>query len=96
MTLSYSFVKLALQEAGPVRKGHARGRHRRRREPRPYFGELLHLDGSPHAWLRRCPDERQTLITVVDDATTQSLDAQLWPTETAAAVFTALHTVCTA
>ena len=28
--LSYSFVKLALQEAGLVRKGRARGRHRRR------------------------------------------------------------------
>src|SRR5437016_2801398 len=35
VTLSYSFVKLALQEAGLVRKGRARGRHRRRREPRP-------------------------------------------------------------
>src|SRR5881296_1828260 len=33
VTLSYSFVRLALQEAGLVRKGHARGRHRRRREP---------------------------------------------------------------
>ena len=46
-TLSYSFVKLALQEAGLVRKGRARGRHRRRRAPRACFGELLHLDGSP-------------------------------------------------
>src|SRR5262245_39368225 len=34
VTLSYSFVKLALQEAGLVRKGRARGRHHRRREPR--------------------------------------------------------------
>jgi len=60
VTLSYSFVKLALQEAGLVRKGRARGRHRRRREPRPCFGELLHLDGSRHAWLRLCPDAQQT------------------------------------
>jgi len=58
--LSYSFVKLALQEAGLVRKGRARGRHRRRREPRACFGELLHLDGSPHAWLARCPTERHS------------------------------------
>ena len=49
VTLSYSFVKLALQEAGLVRKGRARGRHRRRREPRACLGELLHLDGSDHA-----------------------------------------------
>jgi Winged helix-turn helix len=59
LRLSYSFVKLALQEAGLVRKGRARGRHRRRREPRACFGELLHLDGSPHAWLARCPTERR-------------------------------------
>lgn len=95
VTLSYSFVKLALQEAGLVRKARARGRHRRRREPRACFGELLHLDGSPHAWLRRCPDERQTLIAVLDDATKRLLYAQLWPAETTAAVFTALHAVCT-
>jgi hypothetical protein len=93
--LSYSFVKLALQEAGLVRKARARGRHRRRREPRASFGELLHLDGSPHAWLRRCPDERQTLIAVLDDATKRLLYAQLWPAETTAAVFTALHAVVT-
>jgi transposase len=91
--LSYSFVKLALQEAGLVRKGRARGRHRRRREPRPCFGELLHLDGSPHAWLALCPDERQTMLTVIDDATKRLLYAQLWPTETAEAVMTALRTV---
>jgi transposase len=96
VTLSYSFIKLALQEAGLVRKRRARGRHRRRREPRPCLGELLHLDGSPHVWLRRCPDERQILISVVDDATTRLLYAQLWPGETTAAVFTALHAVCTA
>ena len=94
--LSYSFVKLALQEAGLVRRARARGHHRRRREPRACFGELLHLDGSPHGWLRHCPDERQTLITVVDDATKRLLYAQLWATESTAAVVAALHAVCTA
>jgi transposase len=91
--LSYSFVRLALQEAGLVRKRRARGRHRRRREPRPCFGELLHLDGSPHAWLALCPDQRQTLITVLDDATKRLLYAQLWPAETLHAVLSALTPV---
>src|SRR3989454_2149336 len=96
VTLSYSFVRLALQEAGLVRKRCARGRHRRRREPRPCFGELLHLDGSPHAWLALCPDQRQTLIAVLDDATKRLLYAQLWPAETLQAVMTALaHVVRT-
>jgi len=46
--LSYSFVKKALQAAHLVSKRRARGRHRRRREPRPCFGELVHLDGRRH------------------------------------------------
>jgi transposase len=92
--LSYSFVKLALQEAGLVPKRRARGRHRRRREPRPCFGELLHLDGSPHAWLALCPDQRPVLLTVLDDATKRLLYAQLWPAETSRAVMTAMAEIC--
>jgi transposase len=91
--LSYSFVKRALQEAGLVAKRKARGRHRRRREPRACFGELLHLDGSPHPWLALCPGARQTLIAVVDDATKRVLYAQLWRAETTEAVLTALREV---
>lgn len=93
VTLSYTFVKLALQAAGLVRKGRPRGRHRRRREPRPCFGELLHLDGSRHAWLALRPTEQQTLIAVLDDATKRLLYAQLWPAETTGAVMHALRAV---
>jgi transposase len=96
VTLSYTFVKLALQAAGLVAKRRARGHHRRRRDPRPCFGELLHLDGSPHAWLALVPDARQTLIAVLDDATKRLLYAQLWPAETLGAVMHALaHVVRT-
>ena len=93
VTLSYSFVKLALQEAGLVPTRHARGRHRRRREPRACFGELLAIDGSPHPWLARCPDQQPTMITVIDDATKGLLYAQLWPAETTVAIMTAPATV---
>jgi transposase len=72
-----SFVKKALQAAGLVRKRRPRGRHRRRREPRPCWGELLHLDGSRHRWLALVPDSWQTLLVVVDDATKRLLYAQL-------------------
>ena len=91
--LSYTFVRLALQEAGLVKKHRPRGRHRLRREPRRCFGEMIHLDGSPHPWLALCPDQRPTLITVVDDATRRLLYAQLAPAESAEAVFAALHAV---
>jgi transposase len=91
--VSYTFVKQALREAGLVRKRQARGRHRRRRERRAYFGEMLHIDGSKHAWLALCPEERQTLITVVDDATSRLLHAQLWPAESTQAVLMAVREV---
>jgi transposase len=91
VTLSYSFIKRALQGAGLLPTRRARGRHRRRREPRPCFGELLHLDGSRHAWLALVPELRPTLITVVDDATKRLLSAQLLAGgESTAAVMTAL------
>jgi transposase len=75
--LSYTFVKTALQQAGLLPHPHARGRHRRRREPRPCLGELVHLDGSRHPWLALVPAARPTLLAVVDDATKQLLHAHL-------------------
>jgi len=94
--VSYSFVKKALQVAGLVSKRRARGRHRRRREPRPCFGELVHLDGSRHRWLALVPEAWATLIVVVDDATKQLLYAQLVDHEAGegtAVVMTALWAV---
>jgi transposase len=95
VTVSYSFLKQTLQAAGLVKKHRARGRHRRRREPRACFGELLHIDGSPHAWLALRPTERAVLIVVLDDATKQVLYGQLWPGETTLAIMTALRDVIT-
>lgn len=57
----YAFVKKALQGAGLVAKQRPRGRHRRRRAPRPCLGELLHLDGSRHQWLALLPEQWFTL-----------------------------------
>jgi hypothetical protein len=88
-------VKDALQLAGLVPKHRARGRHRRRREPRACFGELLHIDGSRHAWLAQAPDQRATLVAIPDDATNRVLYAQLWAGETTVAVMTALREVVT-
>lgn len=90
----YAFVKKALQTAGLVARQRARGRHRRRREPRPCFGELLHLDGSRHHWLARVPEQWFTLIAIVDDATKQLLYAELREGgESVAAIMTALRAV---
>src|SRR6266436_3243207 len=94
VTVSYSFVKKALQAAHLVGKRRPRGRHRRRREPRPCFGELLHLDGSRHRWLALVPDRWFTLIAVVDDATKRLLYAEVREGgESVAAILTALRAV---
>jgi transposase len=49
-----------------------RSPHRRRRERKAHFGELVQMDGSFHPWFEdRGPDS--CLLTLVDDATGQTL-----------------------
>jgi hypothetical protein len=93
VTLGYTFVKRLLQTAGLLATRRPRGRHRRRREPRPCFGGLLHIDGSPHAWLALRPTERQTLIPINDDATKRVLYAQLVAAGSTATIMAALWSV---
>jgi len=94
VTLSYTYVKTALQKAGLLPKHRVRGRHRRRREPRPCWGELVHLDGCRHRWLALVPAQWQTLIVAVDDATKRVLYAQLVDGgESVGAIMTALHVI---
>jgi len=80
--VSYTWVKDLLQRTGYVKKAKGRGGHRKRRERRPLFGQMLHLDGSDHPWLALCPDQRQVLLLVVDDATSWNLDGCLVEAET--------------
>ena len=73
--LSYTWVKLALQGAGLVRRGRKRGVHRQRRARRPLPGMLLHIDGSRHRWFQ---DERwYDLLVILDAATSEIYYAQL-------------------
>src|SRR3984957_20205648 len=89
--LSYSWVKLALQGAGLVKKGRKRGIHRKRRPRRPLPGMLLHLDGSKHRWFQ---DERwYDLIEVLDDANSETYYAQLVDEESTRTVMAALKEV---
>ena len=73
--LSYTWVKLALQGAGLVKKRGRRGTHRRRRPRRPLPGMLLHIDASKHAWFGN--NRYYDLITILDDATSEVYYAQL-------------------
>jgi transposase len=91
--LSYTYVRLALQEAGLVNKRRKRGKHRKQRERKECFGQMLHLDGSPHAWLVLEPEAKHMLIASVDDATGEVLYAQLWEREGTREVMSALRDV---
>jgi hypothetical protein len=91
MTLSYTWVKLALQGAGLVRKSGRRGVHRRRRPRRPLPGMLLHLDGSSHAWFGG--GRRYDLLVVLDDASSEIYYAQLVEQESTRTVLAARRAV---
>ena len=91
LDLSYTWVKLALQGAGLVKKGRKRGVHRKRRARRPLPGMLLHLDGSRHQWFQ---DQRwYDLIEILDDATSETYYAQLVEEESTRTVMAALREV---
>ena len=70
-------------------KGSRKGqKHRSRRERRPCAGELVQLDGSPHAWLEgRGP--RMSLVEFVDDATSLAY-GRFYPEETTEALMDCL------
>jgi len=89
--LSYTWVKLALQGAGLVKKDRKRGVHRKKRERQALPGMMLHIDGSKHQWFQ---DERwYDLIVVMDDATSEIYYAQLVKEESTRTVMAAIREV---
>ena len=91
ITLSYTWVKAALQGAGLVKARKHRGKHRKRRPRRPLPGMLLHIDGSQHRWF--CDDRWYDLLVIMDDATSEVYYAQLVSEESTATVMIGLRAV---
>lgn len=60
------------------------------RERRPRFGELIQIDGSPHAWFEGS-GPRCTLIVFIDDATNRPTALNFAPSETTRAYLEALR-----
>lgn len=77
----YTLVKNALQSAGLVAKAKTRGCYRRRRPRRALEGMMLHLDGSPHAWIPALPHQLFDLLVLMDDATSKIYCMELVPEE---------------
>jgi transposase len=74
------------------RRHHSPSNHRRRRERRARFGELVFIDGSPHPWLGPALPSR-TLLLATDDATGMPLYGQFEPQETLAGCFSVFYHV---
>jgi len=92
ISLSYTWVKTALQNAGLVKRYAKRGAHRKKRPRRPLTGMMLHVDGSRHKWIPGL-DQSQDLIVIFDDATSEVYDVQLVEEESTVTVMAALKRV---
>jgi transposase len=72
LTVDHETLRRWMLAAGLWSRARKRSPHRRRRERKAHFGELVQLDGSFHRWLEdRGPTS--CLLTMVDDATGRSL-----------------------
>jgi len=68
LEVDHETLRRWMQAAGLWRRRRKRSPHRKRRERKAHFGELLQLDGSQHAWLEE-RGEKAYLMNLVDDAT---------------------------
>ena len=72
VTVDHETLRRWMVAAGLWSRARKRSPHRRRRERKAHFGELVQLDGSFHPWFEdRGP--HSCLLTLVDDATGRSL-----------------------
>ncbi len=65
---SYTWVKNTLQSRGLVSKTTRKGTHRKRRDPSPLPGMMVHQDGSTHEWVS---GKKWDLIVTMEDATNE-------------------------
>ena len=72
ITVDHETLRRWLLAAGLWSRARKRSPHRRRRERKEHFGELVQMDGSFHPWFeQRAP--ASCLLTLVDDATGKTL-----------------------
>jgi transposase len=70
--IDHETLRRWLKEAGVWRKRRKRPRHRKQRERKAHFGELVQLDGSHHQWFEE-RGGKACLMDMVDDATGTTL-----------------------
>jgi transposase len=93
LTLSYQWIKTALQTSGAVTPRAKHGRHHQRRARRPMRGMMLYVAGSTHAWIPSLVPAQFDLVAVMDDADTDCYYAQLVEQEGTRTVMAGLEAV---
>jgi transposase len=73
VTVHHETLRRWMLAAGLWSRARKRLPYRQRRARRAHTGELVQLDGSFHAWFEQRSPTPSCLITLVDDATSQSL-----------------------
>jgi transposase len=73
LTVHHETLRRWMLAAGLWSRARKRLPYRHRRARRAHAGELVQLDGSVHAWLEERAPTQPCLLTLVDDATSQSL-----------------------
>lgn len=63
---SYTWVKSVLQGVALVPKAQGKGKHHKKRDPKPLTGMMVHQDASTHQWV---PGHYWDLVVTMDDAT---------------------------
>ncbi len=76
ISYKYTWVKNLLQGAGFVEVKSRKSKYRKKREPKPLVGMMLHIDGSKHRWIPGL-STYQDLIIVMDDANNDVYYAKL-------------------
>jgi len=72
IVLDHETLRRWLIKNGLLKRRRKRPSHRKRREPKAHFGELIQLDGSHHLWFEDRSFE-SCLMNMVDDATKTTL-----------------------
>jgi len=90
IVISAESLRRRMRKLGfPLKKRRSRSPYRSKRPRKPYFGQLIQLDGSTHDWFGpRGP--RCTLIALIDDATSKIVSLWFAPAESTFAVMEAL------
>ena len=72
IVLDHETLRRWLIKNGLLKRRRKRPSHRKRREPKAHFGELIQMDGSHHLWFEDHSFE-SCLMNMVDDATKTTL-----------------------